>query len=297
MSKRIAIAVALAVAASGSGVAAADEVSELKSAVQALQKRLDQLESKAKEAEDTNDKQTDLIAKQRASATLPSGFTWKGDLRYRNENIEQQYARDRNRDRIRLRTGFTAKVNDTVTTEVQIATGEGADPRSNNQTLTGENIAKPIALTLAYATWQPHDDWKFTAGKMKYPWVRPGQSVLFDGDINPEGLAVNFGHGAFFASAFYTRLEERAGTLTTSASGQQPRRRAGGRARFDRQRVEVDARRQLLRLQRGAVPQSVLQRECERQHDVDGGGRGRSRHLDGGAGLPALGLHAAGSVR
>lgn len=218
MSKRIAIAVALAVAATGSGVAAADEVSELKSAVQALQKRIDQLESKAKEAEETNDKQTDLIAKTRSGSTLPSGFNWKGDFRFRNENIEQDYARDRNRDRIRVRTGFTAKVNDTVMTELQVATGEGGDPRSNNQTLGGENVQKLINLSLAYVTWQPNTDWKFTLGKMKYPWVRPGQSVLFDNDVNPEGAAIQFAHGMFFANAFYNDLEERAGSFTTAAA-------------------------------------------------------------------------------
>jgi hypothetical protein len=218
MSKRIALAAAIAVAATGSGVAAADEVSELKAAVQALQQRIDQLESKAKEAEDTNDRQTDQLAKQRSAATLPSAFTWKGDLRYRNENIEQEYAKNRNRDRIRVRTGFTAKVNDTITTEVGLSTSEGNDPRSSNQTLTGENTRKAIELDVAYVTWQPHADWKLTAGKMKYPWVRPGQSVLFDGDINPEGLAVNFAHGLFFASAFYNLLEERGGSLTAASA-------------------------------------------------------------------------------
>lgn len=218
MSMRIALAVALSIASVGCGTAAADEVSELKAAVQALQKRIDQLEAKTQEAEDTNDRQTDLIAKARAGATLPSAFTWKGDLRYRNENIEQEYARDRNRDRIRVRTGFTARVNDTITTEVQIATSEGGDPRSSNQTLTGENTRKPIELDLAYVTWAPHADWKFTAGKMKYPWVRPGQSVLFDGDVNPEGLAANFAHGPFFASAFYNLLEERGGSFTAPSA-------------------------------------------------------------------------------
>ena len=59
-------------------------------------------------------------------------FTWKGDLRYRNETIEQQYTPDRNRDRIRVRTGFVAKVNDTVKAEVGISTAENGDPRSSN---------------------------------------------------------------------------------------------------------------------------------------------------------------------
>jgi hypothetical protein len=53
---------------------------------------------------------------------------------------------------------------------------------------------------------------------MKYPWVRPGQSVLFDGDVNPEGLAVNFAHGMLFASAFYNLLEERGGSFTAPSA-------------------------------------------------------------------------------
>src|SRR4029077_18562689 len=137
-------------------------------------------------------------------------FTWKGDFRYRNETIEQDFVKDRNRDRIRVRAGFVAKVNDTIKTEVRISTAENGDPRSPNQTLTGENVRKPAYIDLAYAEWQPVADWKFTGGKMLYPWVRPGQSLFFDGDINPEGLAVNYTHGDFFGSAFYKILEERA---------------------------------------------------------------------------------------
>jgi Putative porin len=190
--------------------ARADEVSELKSAVQALQKRIDTLEAQAKSVEETNDRQTDQIAlaKSNVPAWVPN-FTLKGDLRYRNENIDAEYAVARNRDRIRVRAGFVAKVNDTIKTELQLASAEGGDPRSSNQTLTGENTRKSVYIDLAYAEWQPNADWKFTGGKMKYPWVRPGQSVLFDGDINPEGLAVNFNHGPFFASSFYNILEER----------------------------------------------------------------------------------------
>jgi len=205
-----ALSISALVAATIAAPAQADEVSELKAAVQALQKRIETLETQAKAVDETNDRQTDQIAMARAN--VPSwvpNFTWKGDLRYRNENIDQQYAAERNRDRIRLRAGFVAKVNDTLKTELQLASAEGGDPRSSNQTLTGENTRKPLYIDLAYAEWQPLPDWKFTAGKMKYPWVRAGQSVLFDGDVNPEGLAVNFAHGDFFASTFYNILEER----------------------------------------------------------------------------------------
>ncbi|HXR52261.1 MAG TPA: putative porin [Steroidobacteraceae bacterium] len=191
--------------------APADEVSELKAAVQALQKRIEQLETQSKAVEETNDHQTDQIAqvKNNVPAWVPN-FTWKGDLRYRNETIDQQYVAERNRDRIRLRTGFVAKANDTLKVEVGISTAENGDPRSSNQTLTGENTRKSIYLDLAYAEWQPAAEWRFTFGKMKYPWQRPGQSLFFDNDVNPEGLAVNYGQGMFFASTFYNQLEERA---------------------------------------------------------------------------------------
>ncbi|HXC60648.1 MAG TPA: putative porin [Steroidobacteraceae bacterium] len=217
-----ALSISALVAATIAAPAQADEVSELKAAVQALQKRIETLETQAKAVDETNDKQTDQIAMVRAN--VPSwvpNFTWKGDLRYRNENIDQQYAVERNRDRIRVRAGFVAKVNDTIKTELQLASAEGGDPRSSNQTLTGENTRKPVYIDLAYAEWQPLPDWKFTGGKMKYPWVRPGQSVLFDGDVNPEGLAVNFAHGDFFASTFYNILEERAAAGESTMFGGQ----------------------------------------------------------------------------
>jgi hypothetical protein len=194
----------------------ADEVSELKAAVEALQKRIDQLETKAKAGEETDDRQTDQIAQAKSSVgSWVSNFTFKGDFRYRNETIDQEFVGKRNRDRIRARAGFTAKVNDTIKTEFGLATSEtsviadGGDPRSSNQTLTNGNSRKGVYVDVAYVEWQPHADWKFTAGKMKYPWVRAGQSVFFDGDVNPEGLAVNFAHGDFFASSFYNVLEER----------------------------------------------------------------------------------------
>lgn len=150
-----------------------------------------------------------------------SNFTFRGDFRYRNETIDQQYSPERNRDRIRVRTGFVAKVNDTVRTELALATSEGNDPRSSNQTLTGENSRKDLFIDLAYVEWQALPQLKLTAGKMKYPWVRAGSSVLFDGDVNPEGLAASWSQGGLFASAFYNHLEERAASGESSMAGAQ----------------------------------------------------------------------------
>jgi hypothetical protein len=221
--------VSVMVAAIVAAPARADEVSELKAAVQALQKRIDQLETRAKTVDETNDRQTDQIAQAKSNVgSWVSNFTWKGDFRYRNENIDQQYAGQRNRDRIRVRAGFVAKVNDTIKTELEFSTAEANDPRSPNQTLTGENTRKNVYIDLAYAEWQPLPDWKFTLGKMKYPWIRPGQSIFFDGDVNPEGLAVNFSHGDFFASTFYNILEERNTVSATNLAASGETTMAGG---------------------------------------------------------------------
>jgi hypothetical protein len=189
--------------------------------IEALQKRIEQLE-------EANDKQSDQIAQVKSN--VPSwvpNFTWSGDFRYRNETIDQEYvSKNRNRDRFRVRAGFVAKVNDTVRVTLQLAssepggaTGDGGDFRSSNQTLSKENSRKPIFIDLAYAEWSPNQYLKFSAGKMKYPWVRAGQSSMFDGDVNPEGLAANLTYGAFFGSVFYNILEERFGAgLTNQAS-------------------------------------------------------------------------------
>lgn len=220
--KSAALSAVVLAAAGASPAVRADEVSELKAAVQALQKRIEELESRAQAVDDTNDRQTDQIAVAKSSVgSWVSNFNFKGDFRYRNETIDQEFIPQRNRDRIRARVGFTAKVNDTIRTEFQLSTSEGNDPRSPNVTLTGLNSRKLINLDLAYVEWQPLTDWRITAGKMRQPWLRPGQSVLIDGDINPEGLAVNYGHGDVFASLFYNALEERAADNDTSMIGGQ----------------------------------------------------------------------------
>ncbi|MGB8327135.1 MAG: putative porin [Steroidobacteraceae bacterium] len=210
-----------------------EDVDALKSQLRALQDRLAQLEQaqaaqagqvaeatkivaeqqkSTAEQQESLDRAIDNLAQTRANVGEWVGrFTWKGDLRYRNENIEQEFTRaDRNRDRIRARFGFVAKVNDTVRTEIQLTTTENNDARSPNQTLTDANSRKPVGLDTAYAEWAPNASWKLTLGKMRYPWVRTS-SYFYDGDINPEGVAVNYQKGVtgLFASAFVTRLAER----------------------------------------------------------------------------------------
>jgi hypothetical protein len=223
--RRMATAVAASLAMLGlSHVAAAADSDDQRAEIEALQKRLAQLESRTPPA----------------PPTVPawvSKMTWKGDLRVRGDSLDLEYAPDRNRIRIRARAGFEAKVNDTVRTEFALSTTEGGDPRASNQTLTGENSRKPILLDIASVEWSPHADWKFIAGKMRYPLIRPGQSLFIDGDVNPEGLAATWTHGDFFAGALYNVLEERSAAAESTEFGSQ----VAWRPRFGKAKLSVGA--------------------------------------------------------
>lgn len=195
------------------------EIAALKAQLAALSAKLESLEQAqaaqkktVSDAQATADRAADIVAQEKAR------LSWSGDLRYRNESIDVEYVeRNRNRDRVRARLNANYRVNDTVTGVFGIATG-GADPRSSNQTLTDQNSRKDFELDLAYVQWAPNDAWRVTAGKQRYPWQR-SPSLFFDGDVNPEGISVNYTKGGLFAAAFHDWLAERALSFSNPTSG------------------------------------------------------------------------------
>lgn len=186
------------------------DIQALKDQLAALQTKIEQLEQAqaktsktAEEAQASSDRTADTLAHNN------SRLSFAGDVRYRNETFDVEYVdRNRNRDRVRARVNANFRVNDNITGQIGLSTG-GTDPRSGNQSLDGQNSRKDFDLDVAYVTWAPNGSWKFTAGKQRYAWQRTG-SMFFDGDVNPEGLAVNYAGGNLFASAFYDWLSERA---------------------------------------------------------------------------------------
>ncbi len=83
-----------------------------------------------------------------------SRVVWKGDFRYRHEYVDPEEAvNDQTRQRIRVRFGLTAKINDTISATLQLATNGGNnDPRSTNQTLGSGWDRKGVASTLRTST-------------------------------------------------------------------------------------------------------------------------------------------------
>lgn len=155
-------------------------------------------------------------------AEWASRISWKADLRYRHEFLDpEEAADDQTRHRIRARFGMSGKINDTLAATIQIATnGANNDPRSTNQTLGEGSTRKGVGIDLAYVDWKPIDGLSLQAGKMPQPWQKvPG--LLWDGDITPEGMAVKYGRGPFFASAFGFWLSERSSASDATLVGGQ----------------------------------------------------------------------------
>jgi cell division protein FtsB len=232
------------------GAATKSDVQSIQAQMQALAERLNRLEATNAELKtqntelqalaDRRDAEMDYLKSQtrelREEGAVASneiskvkGADWatkikfKGDLRMRNENIEQERvvrvdnttaaiddAADRNRTRFRARFGFDATVTDNVKATLQLASGDSNDNRSTNQTIGNSATKKSVWIDQAYIDWKmPYlAGSNVLLGKMKYPFWRPGQSMFFDGDVNPEGVAMTYDRGMLFGSVYAHQLWE-----------------------------------------------------------------------------------------
>jgi len=187
---------------------------QLKAVVDRREAEIDYLKSQARELREEGAVASNEISKVKG-ADWATRMTGRGDLRYRHEGIESERvvsgvaedAADRTRHRIRARLGFDYKVTDTVKGTLLFATG-GDDPRSSNQTLGGTGTRKSIGVDMAFVDWKFMNGANLVLGKQPHPYFRPGQSLFFDGDWNPEGGAVKFDRGMFFGSAYGWWLTE-----------------------------------------------------------------------------------------
>ncbi len=139
----------------------------------------------------------------------------KGDFRFRyqyqdtDEHGVDKESRDR--WRMRWRFGIETEVNERWKTGFRLASG-GGDPRSRNLTLTDTFDTSDVQLDLAYAQFDPNKHWSLAAGKFKNPLWKT-KDLLWDSDINPEGISVKFLNykinqfELFVTSGFYV-LEE-----------------------------------------------------------------------------------------
>ena len=208
MSNRLCAAIALMMTAAlvqAPANAADTEIQALKAEITRLSERLSALEESRKQMPPVATTADRTMAKEKA----PAGIKVKADFRYRYEMIDKDGSPERNRNRIRARVGLSGDVNDSVSAGVQLATG-GDNPTSTNQTLDDGFSTKDFGVDLAYVKWSANENTSVTAGKMKNPMHRAGgNGLVWDGDVNPEGLALAFSSGSFFVNAAGLYVEER----------------------------------------------------------------------------------------
>lgn len=131
-----------------------------------------------------------------------------GDLRLRWEGVYLQDAEDRTRGRFRTRFGFESEVHDDVKVVLRLATG-GGNPVSTNQSFDDGFSLKDIGVDRAYVEWKANDNIRVFGGKMKSPWFRSGgNNLMWDSDLNPEGVAAAFSSGMFFGNLGWMVVEE-----------------------------------------------------------------------------------------
>ncbi len=128
------------------------------------------------------------------SASKASALKFGGDFRYRHESIDTENGDRNDRNRIRARISMNAKINDETMFDIRIASGS-EDPVSTNATLDGAFSSKSLWLDRAYLTWSPAavPGLSTMAGKFGVPFVQVGgNQLIWDGDLNPEGLAASY---------------------------------------------------------------------------------------------------------
>lgn len=132
-----------------------------------------------------------------------------GDFRLRQEGINEEGEDNRTRWRYRARLAVTGEVSDSVSVVMELASG-ASDPVSRNVTLDGGFDVDDIGFDLAYVRWKFADGWTLSGGKMRNPLFRAGGApLIWDGDLNPDGLAISYSQGALFATAGTFSVEER----------------------------------------------------------------------------------------
>lgn len=138
---------------------------------------------------------------------------FSGDVRYRHEYQNKTKASDTadaHRERLRLRFGATAKVNEQVKARFRLSTSDGQSPVGPNFTFKDNASKKGIYVDLGTIEWTASESMTVTVGKMENPFrVLPQSQLIFDVDYTPEGAAFALNSGGVFVRAAAFMLEER----------------------------------------------------------------------------------------
>jgi hypothetical protein len=145
----------------------------------------------------------DAVSKQDVTA-MEQKLGWaertviSGDVRVRQERIQvedKSPEQTQSRQRYRARLAVVSQVTPTVEAGIRVASGNNNDVRSTNQDMNNYFVKKDLWLDRAYINWHPENvpGLKLFGGRMAQPWTKVAESeVIWDNDINPEGIAAQY---------------------------------------------------------------------------------------------------------
>ena len=145
---------------------------------------------------------------------------FKTDFRYRYEFIDDD-SKDssQRRNRIRGRFGLIGTVGEQLKINLRFATAE-KNPTGANQDLGHDFSLKDIGLDQFYFDYSISDNFSLLGGKVKNPYFKANKSeLIFDGDYNPEGLALQFNKGIVFGSTGVFSMDEHESVENISITG------------------------------------------------------------------------------
>ena len=129
----------------------------------------------------------DISESGKAALKMLEGVSFFGDMRVRYEGIFDDTTIGDNRGRFRARIGLKKSFGNFASLTFRGASGSEAIATSPNQTFTGNFTPKSLNIDQAYGTIRPLANFEISGGKMPTPFF--ATDLLWDGDLNPEGLA------------------------------------------------------------------------------------------------------------
>lgn len=137
-------------------------------------------------------------ASPEGSSELPDAMKVFGDLRLRHESeFGRDGAPDRHRQRVRGRAGLNHQVDEQLLWGLRVVTGDTDDPKSTHVTLGDGFDGLELGLDRLFLEYRAGAT-RWTAGKFSDPLRRAPVygELAWDGDVQPEGLAVQQRFGA-----------------------------------------------------------------------------------------------------
>lgn len=165
-----------------------------------------------------------LLLATAGQARAAGPVTVSGDFRLRGQgDYSSSSARDRNSAQVRGRLGATYKATDRVTVGARLVTGDSDDPNSTDVQLSNFDDDLDVSLDLAYVQLN-FDELQLFGGKLPQQFVRT--DLVWDGDVNPQGLAGTYRQkreigGGFRASALAFIIDEQVAGPESKMAGAQ----------------------------------------------------------------------------